>query len=42
MRFFHDCWYVCWRELLHFLRSEDQVRSRLPTTRLQYRQYLAE
>jgi len=22
MRFLHDCWYVCWRELLHFLRSK--------------------
>ena len=22
MRFFQDCWFVCWRELLHFLRSK--------------------
>ena len=22
MRFLHDCWFVCWRELLHFLRSK--------------------
>ncbi|OFV93723.1 MAG: hypothetical protein A3F68_11405 [Acidobacteria bacterium RIFCSPLOWO2_12_FULL_54_10] len=23
--FLHDCWYVCWRELLHFLRSKVSV-----------------
>lgn len=25
MRFLHDCWYVCWRELLHFLRSKVSI-----------------
>lgn len=25
MRFFHDCWFVCWRELLHFLRSKISI-----------------
>ena len=25
MRFFHDCWFVCWRELLHFLRSKVSI-----------------
>ena len=25
MRFLQDCWFVCWRELLHFLRSKVSV-----------------
>lgn len=25
MRFFQDCWWVCWRELLHFLRSKVSI-----------------
>ncbi|OFW29332.1 MAG: hypothetical protein A3J28_00940 [Acidobacteria bacterium RIFCSPLOWO2_12_FULL_60_22] len=25
MRFLHDCWFVCWRELLHFLRSKVSI-----------------
>lgn len=25
MTFFHDCWFVCWRELLHFLRSKVSI-----------------
>ncbi|MBI4459706.1 MAG: ABC transporter permease [Acidobacteria bacterium] len=25
MNFFSDCWFVCWRELLHFLRSKISV-----------------
>ncbi|MBI4463660.1 MAG: ABC transporter permease [Acidobacteria bacterium] len=25
MQFFHDCWFVCWRELLHFLRSKISI-----------------
>jgi len=29
MGFFHDCWYVCWRELLHFLRSKVSILASL-------------
>lgn len=25
MRFLHDCWFVCWRELLHFVRSKVSI-----------------